>query len=162
MSRIDKSVCNRYAYLLKNILFIAVMTVTVLFISTCTPRINRNPFDLRKCLEKIPNRVKGLKIISGPRSKQSIIRDMVPVVCSGRALFMNMNKNGKEINKGYILFKILVEYTGEVNKVSVEEKTIQSDEFLRRVSDFIMDKDFVFWGEDERDTVFLYPIHFDQ
>jgi hypothetical protein len=53
-----------------------------------------------------------------------------------------------------------VEYTGEVGHVTVEEATIQSEEFLREVSDFIMDTDFVMWGGDDRDTVFLYSVQF--
>jgi hypothetical protein len=71
-----------------------------------------------------------------------------------------MTSEGRSINPGTVVFKVLVEYTGEVGHVAVEETTIQSGEFLREVSDFIMDTDFVLWGGDDRDTVFLYPVRF--
>jgi hypothetical protein len=72
-----------------------------------------------------------------------------------------MRLKGYEINAGYIVFRVVVEYTGEVAYVGIEETTIQSKLFLREVRDFIMDTDFVLWGGDDSDTVFLYPAKFD-
>jgi hypothetical protein len=71
-----------------------------------------------------------------------------------------MTSEGQSINPGTVVFKVLVEYTGEVGHVAVEETTVQSEKLLREVSDFIMDTDFVLWGGDDRDTVFLYPVRF--
>ena len=85
---------------------------------------------------------------------------MVPVICRGHLLFEHMNADGKEINPGSVTFRVVAEYTGEVSQVTVEETTIQSEEFLRRVSDLIRDTDFVFWGSDRTDTVFFYPMKF--
>jgi hypothetical protein len=137
-------------------------TAAVILLTGCIPQTAKVKFDPRTCLETIPSRVKGLKIVSGPRSEKSIIRDMVPVVCNGHMLFRNMNAKEKMVNAGHVLFKVLVEYTGEVNQVTVEETTIQSKKFLREVSDFIMDTDFTFWGLDNEDTLFFYPIDFSQ
>jgi hypothetical protein len=85
---------------------------------------------------------------------------MVPAICSGHALFKHLRSKGHRIKAGYVVFRVVVEYTGEVGHVTVEEATIQSEEFLREVSDFIMDTDFVMWGGDDRDTVFLYSVQF--
>jgi hypothetical protein len=122
--------------------------------------MQRSSFDPKHCFEIIPDHVEGLKILAGPRTEKSIIRDMVPVICHGHALFEHIKSKGKEINPGTILFRVVVEYTGEVQNVKVEETTIQSEAFIREVSDFIMDTDFVFWKRHDTDTVFLYPAKF--
>ena len=61
---------------------------------------------------------------------------------------------------GTVIFRVVVVYTGEVIAVNIAETAIQSDAFLRKVSDFIMDTDFVGWARDDIDTVFLYPVRF--
>jgi hypothetical protein len=144
----------------KNILVTTAAAVVLL--TGCISQTEQFKFDPRTCLEEIPGHVKGLKIVSGPRSEKSIIRDMVPVVCNGHMLFRNMNAKGKTVNAGHVLFKVLVEYTGEVYNVSLEDTTINSEEFLREVSDFIMDTDFTFWGLNTEETIFLYPVEFGQ
>jgi len=85
---------------------------------------------------------------------------MVPAICGGQALFEHMKSKGHEINAGYVVFRVMVEYTGEVGYVGVDKTTIQSERFIREVRDFIMDTDFILWGGDEADTVFLYPAKF--
>ena len=138
-----------------------IIFITAIFsLTACTSQKTAPPFDPRKCVEEIPAKVKGLSIVSGPRSKKSIIRDMVPVVCNGHVLYNRMASQGMAINKGTILFRVLVEYNGEVQKVVIEETTIQSKVFLQEVSDFISDTDFVFWGGNDEETVFLYPMTF--
>jgi hypothetical protein len=87
---------------------------------------------------------------------------MVPPICSGHALFKHMRSKGHDINPGYVVFRVVVEYTGEVAYVGIEKTTIHSKVFLRDVSDFIMDTDFVPWGGEDSDTVFLYPVTFGQ
>lgn len=87
---------------------------------------------------------------------------MVPPICSGHALFKHMKTKGQEINPGCVVFRVVVEYTGEVAYAGIEETTIQSKTFLREVKDFIMDTDFVLWGRDDEDTTFLYPVTFGQ
>jgi hypothetical protein len=137
------------------------MIVFLLQIS-CAMQTNQVAFDPKTCLEIIPENVKGLKVVSGPRSEKSIIRDMVPAICSAHALFRHMKSEGHEMNSGSVVFRVVVEYTGEVANVSVKETEIHSKRFLREVSDFIMDSDFVLWAGDDSDTVFLYPATFCQ
>jgi hypothetical protein len=55
---------------------------------------------------------------------------------------------------------VVVEYTGEVAAVDIEETTIRSRAFLKEVSDFIMDMDFIGWARNDVDTVFRYPARF--
>jgi hypothetical protein len=132
----------------------------VLLLAACVLHTQRASFDPKKCMETIPRRVKGLKIVSGPRTEKNVIRDMVSSVCSGHALFKHMKTKGEEINPGSIVLHVVVEYTGEVAYVGIEETTIQSETFLRKIKDFVMETDFVSWGADDRDTVFLYPVTF--
>jgi len=148
----------RYRYLCKNLLYVA--TVGFLLLTSCATHTKQSSFDPKTCLENIPRHVKGLRIVSGPRTEPSIIRDMVPAICSGHALFKHLRSKGHEIKAGYVVFRVVAEYTGEVAYVDVEETTIQSELFLREVRDFIMDTDFVLWGGDDSDTVFLYPAKF--
>ncbi len=142
----------------KNYLYATI--TALLFFTACAPHMKRAPFDPRKCLEDVPRHVKGLKVLSGPRSEQSIIRDMRRAVCNGHVLFGHMQAENKSFQSGRVLFRVVVEYPGEVYGVTVEETTIQSDAFLARVSEFILGTDFIFWGGDDSDSVFLYPIQF--
>jgi hypothetical protein len=134
----------------------------VLPLCSCALFSQKPVFNPKTCLEETPSHVEGLTIVSGPRSKKNVIRDMVYPVCSGHALFKHMQSKGHDIQTGRVVFRVIVEYTGEVAHVGVEESTVQSDLFVREVSDFIMDTDFVLWGGDDTDTVFLYPVEFGQ
>jgi hypothetical protein len=134
-----------------------VLLATLIGLSACTSASHR-PFDPKTCMETVPRKVPGLEILQGPRSKASIIRDMVPVVCNAKVLFLKMKERGEDIDGGPVVFRVRVEYTGEVAAVSVLETRIGSARFLREVSDFIMDTDFVGWARHDTDTVFLYPI----
>lgn len=129
-------------------------------ITSCSYQTKEQLFDPQKCLEIVPDRVEGLKVVSGPRSKGSIIRDMVPAVCNGHVLFNRLKSKGTKINPGSVTFQVLVEYTGEVYDVKVITSTIQNTKFLGKVSDFIMDSDFTLWGGNDADTIFLYPVEF--
>lgn len=136
-------------------------TVASIFLLTaCVLHTQRASFDPKRCMKNIPHRVKGLKIVSGPRTERNIIRDMVPAVCSGHALFKDMKTEGEEINPGHVVLHVVVEYTGEVAYAGIQETTIQSEKFLRTIKNFVMETDFVFWGADDRDTVFLFPVTF--
>lgn len=112
------------------------------------------------CLDTVPEAVEGLEIISGPRTKANIIRDMVYPICNGHALYRNMRHNGAGLVPGRVTFRVTVEYTGEVNAVEVVQSTIKSEHFIREVKDFIMDTDFVYWQRSDIDTVFVYPVDF--
>jgi hypothetical protein len=129
-------------------------------VSACTPHADKSPFDPRRCMAHIPRKVEGLTIVAGSRTKASIIRDMVPVVCNGQVLFNRKKIQDPQLKAGTVIFRVVVEYTGEVIAVNIAETAIQSDAFLRKVSDFIMDTDFVGWARDDIDTVFLYPVRF--
>jgi hypothetical protein len=144
---------------LLNILCISI--ALCIFISACTG-LNQSsrPYDHRKCMDTIPTNVKGLKIISGPRTRQSIIQDMVPVTCYGHVMYEKMRAEGESINPGTVVVKVTVEYTGEVYRVEVEDATIQSGKFLKNIVDLIMDTDFVGWQRSDIDTVFVYPLTF--
>ena len=136
-------------------------TIAITFLlAACMLNTRRTSFDPKKCLEDIPRRVKGLKIVSGPRTEKNLIREMVPAICSGHLLFKDMKTKGEEISPGYVVLHVIVEYTGEVAYVGIEETTIQSETFLREIKNFVMERDFVSWGADDRDTVFLYPVTF--
>jgi hypothetical protein len=59
---------------------------------------------------------------------------------------------------GEAVFRILVEYTGEVYRVEVVESSGLSHQFHRKMIDMIMDTDFVGWVPTDTDTEFLYPL----
>jgi hypothetical protein len=117
-------------------------------------------FDPQTCLDIIPREVKGLQILAGPRTEANIIRDMVPAICNGHALFRQMQAREPGLKAGTASFKVVVEYTGEVNAVSIEETTLTSRAFLQSFSDFIMDSDFTPWARSDEDSVFVYPARF--
>lgn len=136
------------------------LSMTFFLVSSCTVESRPRPFNPKTCFEKIPDRVEGLEILSGDRTSESIIRDMVPSICHGHALFHHMRKRGEEVAPGTVLLRVRVEYTGEVMGVSVEESTIESEPFLRRLRDFVMDSDFTVWARGKEETVFKYPAAF--
>lgn len=137
------------------------LTVMVLFmVSSCSFKSPGSTHDSRHCLDRIPGDVKGLSIVSGPRSKPSIIRDMVPVMCNGQILFDRMQLQDPGLNPGPVVFRVVVEYTGEVAGVDIKEASIPSDAFIKKIAGFIMDTDFVSWAPGEEDTVFIYPAKF--
>lgn len=140
------------------IAFVLCATATALvFIAH---RFDHRPFSPETCMASIPKNVEGLEIVQGPRTKESIIEDMVPIYCNAQVLFRKMNAEQKTVNSGKVVFKTLVEYTGEVVGVEIDETTIKSEEFLRKVTDFILRTDFVSWARDDTDTLFVYPIVF--
>lgn len=118
------------------------------------------PFSLQACLESVPKNVKGLKIIEGSRSKSSIINDMVPIVCRGRALFEQMQSKDSSNTMGSITFRVVVEYTGEVVTVRVQQTDIPSRPFVNQMIRLVGNSDFVNWPREDKDTVFVYPMRF--
>jgi len=117
-------------------------------------------FDHVKCMDTVPSRIKGLRVLSGPRTEKSIIHDMVPVNCYAQVLFRKMQSDGEDINAGDVIFRVTVEYTGEAYTSSVEETTIRSKRFIQSVADMIMNHDFGSWARHSEDSVFLYPMSF--
>lgn len=134
--------------------------VFCLLIIGCAAPNQNTKLDPKTCLETIPSHVEGLQILQGPRTQPSLIRDMVPAVCNGRALYRRMQTKRNPVNPGRVVFKVRVEWTGEVYDAAVAETTISSRNFLREVSDFIIDSDFVVWSRHDTDTIFLYPVTF--
>lgn len=152
---------NRPTHFVKRLSRVALTAVAAtLVIGACAQQPKPVAFNPRTCFEEIPGGVKGLQIIAGLRTEQSIVRDMVVPVCHAHALYKHMQDNGNPVNPGTVTFRVAVEYTGEVISATVEETTIQSEVFLRKVSDFIMDTDFVVWARSDTDTEFLYPVSF--
>lgn len=134
--------------------------VAIAAFCACSPVNHTADFDPRTCLDIIPRKVKGLRILAGPRTEANIIRDMVPAVCNGQALFQKMQAREPGLTAGTVSFKVVVEYTGEVNAVSIEETTLNSRAFLQAVSDFIANSDFTPWARSDEDSVFVYPARF--
>ena len=114
----------------------------------------------KDCFEIIPADINGLLILEGSRSKASIIRDMVPVVCAGEALFAQMQQSGDAIKPGTATFEVKVEFNGEVVSANMLETTIQSNAFLNKIRRFILEKDFAPWDREDTDTLFIYPASF--
>ena len=114
-------------------------------------------FDPKTCFDELPESLDGLKIIQGPRTVTNIIQDMRTAECNAYELFRQMRNSVRE---GEIVFRIAVEYTGEVARVDIEKDTVGYERFSRDVSDFIMDSDFSGWVRHDDDTVFLYPMRF--
>lgn len=147
---------NKSIQILTSVLLGAILAFSLFGCAAGGPK----PIDPKSCMETVPSNVEGLKILQGPRSRQSIIRDMVPIVCNGRFLFNRMRLKDPSLKGGRVIFGVTVEYTGEVMKVNVLETTLESNVFLDKVSNFIMDSDFVGWARDDMDTVFAYPMVF--
>jgi hypothetical protein len=66
------------------------------------------------------------------------------------------------LKPGAAVFRVVVEYTGEVKNVTIPESTIASTAFLSRVAAMIESTDFVPWKRDDTDTVFFYPVRFER
>ena len=141
-------------------LVITFAAAACLMVAACAVQRRPADFDPRTCLQLVPGSVRGLRITQGPRTEKSIIRDMVPAVCNGRALFQKMQAQDALLKPGSVVFRVVVEYTGEVRNVSVEETSITSAPFLSRVAAMIENTDFVLWARDDTDTVFFYPVRF--
>ena len=139
-------------------LFLAAVAIAAFW--ACSPVNPAADFDPRTCLDIIPREVKGLQILAGPRTEANIIRDMVPAICNGHALFHRIQAREPGLTAGTVSFKVVVEYTGEVNAVSIEETTLNSRVFLQAVSDLIANSDFTPWARSDEDSVFLYPVRF--
>lgn len=134
--------------------------VLLLISSGCSTLDNNPSFDPKTCLKDKPQQVDGLKIISGQRSKQSVVVDMQFPYCNGQVLFKVVHDKGQQIAPGRAVFKVTVEYTGEVIAVEMTESTIVDKAFLQNIADMIMDTDFSPWQRDDEDAQFLYPMTF--
>ena len=66
-------------------------------------------FDPRTCLDIVPSHVDGLRILAGPRSEANIIRDMVPAVCNGQALFHHLQARDPNLAPGMVHLRVVVE-----------------------------------------------------
>lgn len=142
------------------------LALALFTLSACTPfeELCKSPgpasFNPKTCLEQVPDSVDGLEIIQGPRTKQNIAADMHPAFCNGQVLLKLMNDGGKPVQAGTVWFKVSVEYTGEVSSVEIVKSEIESRDFLKKVSDMIMDSDFTPWQRHDEDAGFIYPMTF--
>jgi len=126
----------------------------------CVTQEKKAAFSVVKCNETIPGEVEGLVILTGPRSPKSIIRDMRQAECGARARFYRQYAGKRPAAQSSVVLRVVVEYTGEVQEVKVKEKRGLSDDFLSEICNMVHDTDFVYWGRNDQDTVFLYPIDF--
>jgi hypothetical protein len=147
---------NPCGYLPAMILVLMVPLITM----ACVSHARQSQFDPRTCMQSVPDHINGLRIVQGGRTEKNIIRDMVPAICNGQALFRTMQSRDTSLESGTAIFRVVVEYTGEVRSVAVQETTIRSSAFLSRISDMIENSDFVGWARDDTDTIFFYPVHF--
>lgn len=118
------------------------------------------PFSFKTCMESVPSTVNGLKIMEGSRSESSIIVDMVPITCRARALYERMRSVNDGLVPGHITIRVVVEYTGEVISVDVEQTDMTSRKFNNKIIEMIANSDFVSWPRDDTDTEFVYDISF--
>lgn len=146
-----------FSYPLKKILFTGTALIAI---GGCAAIAPSHKFDPGTCLNETPQRVEGLEILSGQRTAGSITHDMQEAYCNGQVLLKLMNENGKAVTGGTAWFKVVVEYTGEVNSAKVIKSEIQSGEFLKEVSDMIMDTDFSPWVRNGQDSEFIFPMTF--
>ena len=139
---------------MKNILHLIVVIIPVL--TGCIS--SSKSIKLSGCGTPIPQNVPGLTI-NGPRTKTSIIEDMAPILCAIQFQYINDAKqSAKTHGNDTVPVKVLVEYTGEVAHVTILENSFGDNDFIRRIEDIIMNSDFTFWGHDQQDTEFIYPI----
>jgi len=121
------------------------------------------PFSYRDCLDHVPDSVQGLKILAGPRTEKNIIRDMNPSMCQAYALLEEMRASGRKVGPGSVVFKVVVDYNGEVMQGTIDQTDMDAEEFLDKVVGIIGSSDFTYWrGKNDEETVFLYPVRFDQ
>lgn len=140
---------------------VALILIKLFVPEATTKRVQKDqPFSMKTCLESIPRDVKGLEIIQGSRSKTSIIHEMVPIVCNAKALFKKLTAEGTAIESGSMTLRVIVEYTGEVISVRIQDSGITYRPFRNKIIDMIADSDFTPWQKEDTDTEFLYPIHF--
>lgn len=144
------------------IVFVAVMVVMVvsLITSACVSPTRQSRFDPKTCMQSVPDHIDGLRIVQGPRTEKNIIRDMVPAVCNGQVLFRLMQAGDATLECGSVVFRVVVEYTGEVRSVTVHETTIASETFLKKVCEMVESSDFTPWTRNDTDTLFFYPVFF--
>lgn len=134
--------------------------VLLLISGGCSTLDNTPLFDPKTCLQEKPQQVDGLKIMSGPRSKQSVVADMQFPYCNGQVLYKIANDKGQQVTSGRAVFKVTVEYTGEVIAAEVVESSGVGKDFLQKISDMIIDTDFSPWQRDDEDAQFFYPMTF--
>lgn len=137
------------------------LLLLLLFISACSPVSVHKPFNPRTCMDESPNYENKIQLLQGERTHQNIAQDMHPAWCHGQVLLRQMYERGHAVTEGTILMKVTVEYTGEVISVRILESDIPSSEFRQKISDMVMDSDFIPWKRSDQDTVFIYPMTFD-
>lgn len=140
---------------------IVCAALALFLLSSCASYTKESNFSPRTCIETVPERVEGLLVQKGARSDESIRRDMQLAYCNGQMLLRAMNERGEQVDGGTVLVKARVEYTGEVIAAEIIDTDIQSERFLRRIADFVMDTDFTSWQRSDEDSEFIYPLRFD-
>ncbi len=138
----------------------ALAVTMALGLTACTPGSMPGGFNPKTCMEEAPLQPQKLQILRGPRSARNIALDMQPIYCNGQVLLKLMHEAGEPVNAGTVVFRVRVEYTGEVYDVGLVTTEISSQEFLRRVSAMILEADFTPWQRHEEDTEFIYPLSF--
>jgi hypothetical protein len=118
------------------------------------------PFSMAACLNSIAEKVEGFDILEGDRSEASIIRDMQPVVCGATALYVKMMDEGEAVGAGRMIFRVVVEYNGDVISVRIERSDIIHRLFRNKLIDMISELDFSVWPRQDTDTLFIFPVSF--
>lgn len=139
---------------------VIVLSALVLVSGGCGSLGDRAVYNPKTCSQEVPKTVPGVQVISGPRGEQNVVADMQSAYCNAQMLFMLMNKKGQPVPPGQVIFQVTVEYTGEVVGVKVAQSTIDSAEFLWKITDMIRHTDFSPWVRHDDDAVFVYPMTF--
>ena len=124
----------------------------------CAEKKKDAPFDPKVCMQQIPDKMAGMRILRGPRTEKSLIADMRTSECNAQVLYRKMSPGTPP---GRIVFEISVEYTGEASKVDIIESTVSSERLEQEIRDFIMDSDFMPWSRHEDAAVFRYTMDFE-
>ncbi len=134
--------------------------IAALMLGGCAASGKTPVFNPKTCLQQASVTADKVEIIKGARTKLNVASDMHPVYCNGQVLLKLMTEKGKSVNPGTVWFHVSVEYTGEVVSARIANSEIHSKEFLKQVSDMIMDLDFTPWQRQDNDTEFIYPMTF--
>jgi hypothetical protein len=145
---------------IKMVVVAGVALVLVKMFSPEPPPPADHPATPQDCLASIQADTKNLRILEGSRSPASILGDLAPLICSGRAVYERLRTEGETIAPGTVTLRLVVEFNGEIISAGVQETSIDSKKFLNELTGLIATSDFSFWNREDEDSVFTYTTGF--
>ena len=109
--------------------------------------------EMQQCLETVPRNVPGL-VIRGPRPKENIIENMVPIICQWRRWCEN--SDGENL-KGTLLLTVFVNKVGEIGIVKYSSTIRDTAKIHELVNSFSL-FEFDVWNEGDYETQFDFPV----